>query len=140
MLPITGRNHIMLSGTIEQTPFVLRSHKYSGVFGFCLGCSLINLRTREIRMSNRTHFSLLDEIVKYPKGLFYGSVGIGIMHLIQVNVISLQPFETGVDTPCDVFLRSPAFASLAVLSNTTKFRGKDNLFTARTENLTHEGL
>ena len=71
--------------------FAYQSHQ-AAFGGFLAGCG--DIPTRKIGRTNIDHFPLLDQSIKSLPGLIPRAIVINVVHLVQVNPLSLQPGQT----------------------------------------------
>ena len=83
--------------------------------------------------------ALADQVIQRPQGLLQGRAGIPAVHLVQVDVVGLQPLEARLDPPHDV--HPGGAAPVEVLAHRhADLGGQDDLLPHAFQRVAQQGL
>ncbi len=123
-MPLAGGGDVRLGLPVEQRVMVLDAREGGPAAVGGDPHRLVDPLRREVRAADLEHLALVDELVQGAEGLFDGDVGVGAVHLVEVDPVGAETAEAVVDGAGDP-LRGPA-PGLGVLAHLSGELGRDD--------------
>jgi hypothetical protein len=99
---LTGRHHLGLDLALEQAVPVLRADERGQVAGPGGPVGVGDLPTGEVGVAQVAHLARADQVVEGGQRLLDRGGRVGLVQLVEVEVVGLEPAQRGLDRAHDV--------------------------------------